>query len=113
MPSAVQQFDFGFNDPRRKSVKKELYDDLKVLRNAWDKHGAVLSCSQAASLIGCAPSYVHVLIGRNQFTVYNILGLKCIPLDEVHLYLKMKANNELPTGGGSAKGKKIKDLLKK
>lgn len=113
MPSAAQQFDFGFDDPRRKSIKKEFYDDLKVLCNAWDKHGAVLSCSQAASLIGCATTYVHVLIGRNQFTVYNILGLKCIPLDEVNLYLELKAKEKLPTGGGSAKGKKIKQLLEK
>lgn len=108
----ADQFNFPLDDPRLETVEPSVWEELKLYRKLCRDHGGLLSMPQVAALTGCSASYVRSMCSRGNFTSYHILGLKCIPVDEVKEYIRRKNSDLLAKGGRGLKAPSMKELLK-
>lgn len=108
----AEQFDFPLDDPRLESKEAGTMDQLKLWRRITKERGGLVSPKQVSVLAGVAPSTVSGKISRGHFTTYELFGLKCIPMDEVLLYLEQRQKDELAKGGHGLKAPSYWELLK-
>lgn len=108
----IEQFEMMLNDPRLAEAEPSVMDDIKLMIEISKKHGGVLAKRQVATMANVSPATItrHVQAGR--FTLYNIVGMELIPLDEAMAYLKARNEDLLSKGGHGLKAPKFKELLK-
>ena len=108
----IEQFEMMLNDPRIANSEPSVMEELKGFIEATKRHGGLLAQPQVAALANVNPSTIHRHISSGRFTVYEFVGMKLLPLDEVMAYLKARNEDLLHKGGGGLKSPKFKDLLK-
>lgn len=108
----ADQFEMLLNDPRLESTEPSIKEDILAFKNATAKHGGLLGFRQVATIANVNPSTITRHVNAGRFTVYELVGMKLLPLDEVMTYLKLRNEELLSKGGGGLKSPKFKDLLK-
>lgn len=100
------------DDPRIEPQEMGTLDQLKQWRRVTKEHGGLVSPKQIAVLAGVNPSVVSVKIKKGHFTTYELFGLRCVPMDEVLLYMEQRQKGELAKGGHGLKAPNYWELLK-
>lgn len=109
--ATIDQFEMMLNDPRLESTDPTIMEEIRAFKDATARHGGLLGMSQVAAIANVSQPTVsrHVKAGR--FTVYEIVGMKLLPLDEVMAYLRVRNEELLSKGGRGLKAPKFRDLI--
>ena len=110
--TTAEQFDFPLDDPRIEGSEPSAWDDLKLYRKLCSEHGGVLSQAQAATLAGVDASTIRGLCARGHFTTFHLMGLKCLPVDEVKEYIRRRNSDLMAKGGRGIKAPRLRDMIK-
>lgn len=108
----IEQFEMMLNDPRIANAEPSVMEEVRGFVEATKRHGGLLAQSQVASIANVSNATIHRHVKAGRFTMYEFVGLKLLPLDEVMAYLKARNEDLLHKGGGGLKSPKFKDLLK-
>ena len=111
MAQAIQ-YDLIDSDPRHEIAEPGVLEQLATWRKCCKEHGGLMSQVQAATLAGVAVDTIYGKVRRGHFTVYELFGLKCLPVDEIVMYLKERDSEEKAKGGRGLKKPRYFDLLR-
>ena len=109
--TTAEQFDFPLDDDRIEAGEVSAWDELKLYTKLCKEHGGVLSQAQAATLAGVGASTIRGLCQRGHLTSYRIMGLKCLPVDEVTEYIKRRNADSMAKGGRGIKAPGLRDMM--
>lgn len=99
------------DDPRVEVKDKGTLAQLKQWRQITKEHGGLVSPKQVSVLVGVSPSVITAKMKKGHFTTYELFGLKCIPMDQVVLYMEQRNTDSLAKGGSGLKAPNYWDLL--
>lgn len=98
------------SDDPRKDVPHAC--EVRQLSQAFDRHGPLVTTSQAGKILGRSTAQVLEWIKRGRFTSVKLLGVSMLPMEEVMAYKRLRDSGADLSGGRGRRCASKSDLLK-
>lgn len=107
----AEQFNFNLTDPRVDVIGTCSSDKFTEYLTICKDHGGLLSQAQVANYLGTSMPTVYSMVKRGRFSVHHFFGLKCLQVDEVLEYARLKKAGLLSKGGRGHKARSLVESL--